>query len=281
MVFHSRYGERTCTIAGNAFGWYNYPMQNIKAFLLAAALIITMQYAQAAWTNPSSTAPNNNTDTPVNIGGTLQQKLGSLAVNTAVPGDTVGLTVFGGTNLNGNTNITGAANINGSIKIADGTQAANRVLVSDANGNAHWVDISTLIPAGSGSNGTNGSNGSNGAPAPQPAGGVYNMQSGGTCVWSPTNTSHGDCDNYDKWFITGCVSTYGGATCNSAAIPGINHFNTTTGQANWGSVSCPAGRTLHNQTPPPGNPGDTASGASMGFGGYKTSAVSQITFICL
>ena len=74
-------------------------MPNLKAFLLAAALIITMQYAQAAWTNPSSTAPNNNTDTPVNIGGTLQQKLGSLAVNTAVPGNTVGLTVFGESNL--------------------------------------------------------------------------------------------------------------------------------------------------------------------------------------
>ncbi len=42
--------------------------------------------------------------------------------------------------------VNGTANINGAIKITDGTQGANKVLTSDANGNASWQG--SVVPPG-------------------------------------------------------------------------------------------------------------------------------------
>ena len=143
-------------------------MKNLKMFLLAAALLLGVQYASAAWTDPSAIAPANNTDAPINVGDGIQQKLGAIAVNTDTSNPyATGLTVFGTSDLYGSLNVaqdselktltvsgkegvfggldvTGPVNINGTIQITDGTQAPNRVLVSDGSGKAHWADISTL-----------------------------------------------------------------------------------------------------------------------------------------
>ena len=126
-------------------------MKNIKAFLLAAALLIGVQYASAAWSNPSALPPNSNTDAPLNVGDSLQQKLGSLAINTNTSNPyAVGLTVFG------------------QVQIVDGTQGAGKILTSNANGVASWVapagqtcstpapsttTISSALTTNSGSNG--------------------------------------------------------------------------------------------------------------------------------
>jgi hypothetical protein len=98
-------------------------MKNIKAFLLAAALLVGIQYASAAWTDPSATPPNANTDAPLNIGSSIQQKLGSLVVNSDTSNPyAVGLTVFGGSNLAAPVNIGGGS-------------ATPSNLVAEVNGN--------------------------------------------------------------------------------------------------------------------------------------------------
>ena len=61
----------------------------VKFSLLTAILIIslTINYLQAAWTGPTATAPQNNTDAPINTGTATQNKDGTLGVD--------GLAVFG------------------------------------------------------------------------------------------------------------------------------------------------------------------------------------------
>ena len=59
----------------------------IKITVLSAILIVGLNYANAAWSGPTATAPNGNTSGPINIGTTSQIKGGGLGVNA--------LSVFG------------------------------------------------------------------------------------------------------------------------------------------------------------------------------------------
>lgn len=100
--------------------------------------------ALAIWTPPSKPPTEENTPPPINAGASLQQKLGSLIVQgfrATAPAvfDTQ-------VDLKGITNITssGSFNINGPLKITPNA-GANKVLTSDATGNAIWQ-----TPSGSG-----------------------------------------------------------------------------------------------------------------------------------
>ncbi|MFA5838805.1 MAG: hypothetical protein WC849_02610 [Candidatus Paceibacterota bacterium] len=64
--------------------------QIISAFkitFLSAILIVGLNYANAAWSGPTATAPDGNTPSPINIGTSSQIKNGGLGVNA--------LSVFG------------------------------------------------------------------------------------------------------------------------------------------------------------------------------------------
>lgn len=90
--------------------------------VIAAVLLIAGGNALYAWTAPTSAPPKGNVAAPINVGSVAQTKKGAFGVegNFAVFGNTV---------------------FSGKIKIADGTQAAGKVLISDAAGNASWAPL--------------------------------------------------------------------------------------------------------------------------------------------
>ena len=49
---------------------------------IVIALSFGLNYAYATWAEPIGTPPNNNTDTPLNVGATAQTKTGTLAVGS-------------------------------------------------------------------------------------------------------------------------------------------------------------------------------------------------------
>jgi hypothetical protein len=105
-----------------------------KIIILGLILAAGLHYVVAAgsWVAPPSNPPNGNIDTPINAGRSdpdgYQAKLGALWLNTDTANpQTVGLYVQNGQSW-----------FNGALKITDGTQGANKVLTSDANGVTSW-----------------------------------------------------------------------------------------------------------------------------------------------
>lgn len=97
-------------------------------FLVSAVFIATGSIL--AWVAPTSTAPNNNVATPLNVGTSTQSKEGVLTANGS-------LGVTGSFIVNGN--ILKVDGLTNKVQIADGTQGANKVLTSDTNGVAGWA----------------------------------------------------------------------------------------------------------------------------------------------
>ncbi len=56
----------------------------LKLSVLGLLLAFGAQFAYAAWTDPTGTPPNNNTEPPVNVGTVAQVKNGSLSVNAFI-----------------------------------------------------------------------------------------------------------------------------------------------------------------------------------------------------
>jgi hypothetical protein len=112
----------------------------IKTFLIAAVLATGVQVSAQTWTAPVSSPPANNTPAPLNVGASGQTKDGGL--------------VLGHTLSNSPTGCSGGPCIglrieNGKLKITDGSQAAGKVLTSDATGLATWSDApGGTLPAG-------------------------------------------------------------------------------------------------------------------------------------
>lgn len=57
------------------------------------AVVLTVNYLNAAWTGPTASAPNNNVDAPVNIGSTAQVKAGGLSIDSNF--SVAGWSIFG------------------------------------------------------------------------------------------------------------------------------------------------------------------------------------------
>jgi hypothetical protein len=107
-----------------------------KILIIMSIIMIGSGYLRA-WNGASATAPNGNVAAPLNVGTTVQTKLGSLILNAASPiQNAVGLVVFGTTTFNGH------------VTIADGTQGSNKILTSDGNGNAQWASNTGSIGGG-------------------------------------------------------------------------------------------------------------------------------------
>lgn len=103
------------------------------------------------FSEPSAAPPGNNADAPLNIGGTGQTKLGYLVVNasTQASDTSIGFLLNKGQARFGVIdNKTVRVMINGKIHIIDGSQAANKVLASDANGIGTWKTLEELGSGG-------------------------------------------------------------------------------------------------------------------------------------
>ncbi|MFA6177802.1 MAG: hypothetical protein WC694_02835 [Candidatus Paceibacterota bacterium] len=127
-------------------------IQNIKSIILALILVLGVSYVSAfsTWVNPTSTPPNNNADTPLNVGNTGQIKVGGLTLNTG--GAPNGLIVQSGKVGIGVASPAQKLDVAGTIqatglKITTGA-TAGKVLTSDALGVATWQ----AAAAGSGDN---------------------------------------------------------------------------------------------------------------------------------
>ena len=122
----------------------------------AGAIILGLgiQYALANWTQaPPGTPPNcpagyAGCDAPINVGTSAQAKNGSLSIGTSVATTSVSLDVEGKLSW-----LTGLID-NGPFQLIDagalaGTDA-NKVLTSDASGNARWATPSGggVVPSG-------------------------------------------------------------------------------------------------------------------------------------
>ncbi len=107
----------------------------IKIAVLGGLLVVVQAFA---FTEPSVAPPGDNVPAPLNVGGNAQTKLGGLILNTG--GAVNGLAVASGNVGIGTLNPGAKLDVEGNVKIADGTQADGRFLVSDGNGVASWKD---------------------------------------------------------------------------------------------------------------------------------------------
>lgn len=95
----------------------------LKVSVLAVVISFGLSYA-LAWTAPTAIPPGGNVSAPINTSGTAQTKTGALTVGSIT---------------------TAGAVTAGSLKITTGA-GANKVLTSDAQGNATWQDTQVYTP---------------------------------------------------------------------------------------------------------------------------------------
>jgi hypothetical protein len=95
----------------------NKNIQNIKIVTLALILALGISYASAAWTPaPPPGPPQNNTDAPINVGGSSQTKIGPFNISTT---SLTALTVYDGGTVLGYL-VTGSRGIYSTGKIGVG-----------------------------------------------------------------------------------------------------------------------------------------------------------------
>lgn len=106
-------------------------------------------YVSAAWNEPSgSPDPSTNTTKPLNVGidnSTSQNALGNFDITS---------TIANSGYVDSFLTIGGISAATGTLKIVDGQQGLNKVLVSDVNGVGHWVSTSSLWTINNGQAGT-------------------------------------------------------------------------------------------------------------------------------
>jgi len=153
----------------------------ITAFAVGAFAFAAI--ADTAWVPAPNTPPNPNVDAPLNAGLNQQSKKGELLLNTDTVNPFVtGLEVWGNTVLHGG------------LKIPTGA-GLNKVLTSDASGNATWATASgggggsvTVVNSASCTATVSGSPGSGSCTATctngQAIGGAFVLNGGGSVTRS-------------------------------------------------------------------------------------------------
>ena len=184
-----------------------------------------------AWTNPTTQAPNNNVEAPINVSSNDQSKTGSVSFGTGLnywiskDGDSFVLKNNAGTEKlilgqDGNTTF------NGQIIISGGNPGNGKILTSDANGLATWQ---TSAASGLGGSGT-------ASYIPKFVTGTTLGNSivfdDGTNVGIGTNNPNAKLDVNGNLFVNGQIKVTGGA-------PGTGKVLTSdaSGLATWQNVS--------------------------------------------
>jgi len=126
------------------------PQRIISSIGVGAAAVLLglgIQYAVAqTWNAAPSSPPSNNVPAPINVGSGSQIKLGGLSVlGQGVASGSSTLDVEGVGYIRG---LVLGSNNGSALQILDGNQGTDKVLTSDANGNARWSAL------GGGSSGT-------------------------------------------------------------------------------------------------------------------------------
>lgn len=121
-------------------------LKKIAAVGVMAVLLVAMQ--AYGFTEPTLSPPDGNVSAPLNTGGGVQGKLGTLIVNQHANADSgLGFLVHKGTAQFGS--IASSAQrvgVKGKIKIDDGTQGDKKILVSDGSGLGTWKNFSDIGP---------------------------------------------------------------------------------------------------------------------------------------
>ena len=86
-----------------------------QSLFLALFFVFGLVYVHGAWNEPTQSAPNGNTDAPINVGGTDQIKSGGLGVDS--------LAVYGNAAVTGDIDVTGYMKVGESSVACDGTMA--------------------------------------------------------------------------------------------------------------------------------------------------------------
>lgn len=93
--------------------------------------------------------------------------------------------VDGGVSVSSSETGTAPLTINGPIRIIDGNQENGRVLISDAQGNGRWEELSSGLQGPPGPQGPQGSTGPQGATGPQgPAGSAFSACTNVSCSFT-------------------------------------------------------------------------------------------------
>jgi uncharacterized protein (TIGR02145 family) len=182
-------------------------LQPLKTIILALLLAFSVSYVFAAWSGPTATPPDGNTDAPVNVGIVDQIKDAGLGVNAL---SVFGRGLFSGEVQIGSTGLVCDSNVYGTIKYNEDSNCLQ--LCTDPD----WQDVSCAAGPCGGIDSVTYEGG--------PNDGAYSTVSIGTQCWLGENlnvgvmvTSYGAMNNdgtTEKYCygntLTGCDNNYGG-----------------------------------------------------------------------
>ena len=119
-------------------------LKNLKAIILGLIMVLGLNFALAAWTDPQCTPPNCNLDVPINASSASQARTAPFLVGgNSLPASGFNFSAIGGPSF-----IEGV--ITSQLTFADtNTVRANKVLTSNAKGVASWVSPSWAMATSS------------------------------------------------------------------------------------------------------------------------------------
>ena len=118
--------------------------EDLKIVVLGGVLVVAQAFA---FKEPAVAPPGDNVSAPVNVGGILQEKAGTFIAAVLSSRGSAWFAVDSGNVGIGTVSPAAKLEVQGNIKIVDGTQGANRVLTSDADGLASWKPTHGLFGA--------------------------------------------------------------------------------------------------------------------------------------
>lgn len=109
--------------------------QSFVSIIIGLALAAGISYA-AQWSGPTANPPDNNTNTPLNVGTSTQYKSGGLGIGGLFRA--YSSAIFDGKVGIGNTAPQADLDVHGSVRISNNTQGDGKVLTSNVSGDASW-----------------------------------------------------------------------------------------------------------------------------------------------
>lgn len=161
------------------------------SFLFVLGLgIIAVSTIVYGWTGPTATPPDGNVDAPINVGSSVQKKIGSFSLGGDLRNQNIKFDVIGAGMFNDL--------FTGTLQISGGTGAGTRgkvLVASNDNGLVEWVSTSTIFSpvTSSNNNGVNRIIAGNGISiSPTSGTGTVTVSRGNTVPTYVTCSSNGE-----------------------------------------------------------------------------------------